>query len=378
MSSRPRLACATTRAGLWLRTVQSEMSGRVRSTIAAQRKSDGRAAPVRARPTSHFSAVLDQHYPQAVKISWYECSTANSRREFRTETRKSSSRAGMETLYDLLGALPKDDAEGLRTAFRQAVKGAHPDIHPDDPNAALKFREIVRANQILGDVAQRAAYDHLLDLARLEQELASKRASAARIHKFASGIMALAGASVVTVGGYLLFMHMSVASMAPANQVDVTKRASAEIAAGSPAGSSDTTGKSTSLAKYESASSPGPAIAPSAAVPSPLWKMSRRLMSAHLSISPRAPDPCERGEFPPTASATRTAATSSITSENSAVPSPTSNRRNGSKSQAVPNLPQRRPGSSTLIRPESRLRCRRCPHSERPRRIPRERRGLRW
>jgi curved DNA-binding protein CbpA len=175
----------------------------------------------------------------------------------------------METLYDLLGALPKDDAEGLRTAFRQAVKGAHPDIHPGDPNAALKFREIVRANEILGDVEQRAVYDHLLDLARLEQELASKRATAARIHKFASGTIALAGASVVTVGGYLLFMHMSVASIAPANHVDVTKRASAEIVAVTPAGSSDTTGKSTSLAKHESASVPGPAIAPSAAVPQP-------------------------------------------------------------------------------------------------------------
>ena len=105
----------------------------------------------------------------------------------------------METLYDLLGALPKDDAGGLRTAFRQAVKGAHPDIHPGDPDAALKFREIVRANEILGDVEQRAVYDHLLDLARLEQESASARATAAKIHKFASGTIAVAGASVVTV-----------------------------------------------------------------------------------------------------------------------------------------------------------------------------------
>jgi len=31
----------------------------------------------------------------------------------------------MDTLYDLLGALPRDDAEGLRTAFRSAVKGTH-------------------------------------------------------------------------------------------------------------------------------------------------------------------------------------------------------------------------------------------------------------
>ena len=169
----------------------------------------------------------------------------------------------METLYDLLGALPKDDAEGLRTAFRQAVKGAHPDIHPGDPDAALKFREIVRANEILGDVEQRAAYDHLLDLARLEQELASARATAERIHKFASGTIALAGASVATVGGYLLFMHILMASIAPAKQVDATMRASAEIAAVSP-GSSDTTGKSTSLANQQSAGVPGPAIAPSA------------------------------------------------------------------------------------------------------------------
>jgi curved DNA-binding protein CbpA len=174
----------------------------------------------------------------------------------------------METLYDLLGALPKDDAEGLRTAFRQAVKGAHPDIHPGDPDAALKFREIVRANEILGDVEQRAAYDYLLDLARLEQELTSKRATAARIHKFATGTIAIAGALVVTVGGYLLFMHISVASLAPANHVDVTARAPAGIAAVS-AGSSDTIGRRTLVAKQESATVPDPAIAPSTAMPRP-------------------------------------------------------------------------------------------------------------
>ena len=39
----------------------------------------------------------------------------------------------MDTLYDLLGALPRDDAEGLRTAFRRAVKSAHPDLKPGDP-----------------------------------------------------------------------------------------------------------------------------------------------------------------------------------------------------------------------------------------------------
>jgi tetratricopeptide (TPR) repeat protein len=108
----------------------------------------------------------------------------------------------MDTLYDLLGALPHDDAEDLRAAFRRAVKGAHPDLRPGDPDAALKFRQIVRANEILGDVEQRAAYDHLMVLAGAEQKSASKHRITARIHRLASDVMALAGASVVTVGCY--------------------------------------------------------------------------------------------------------------------------------------------------------------------------------
>ena len=42
----------------------------------------------------------------------------------------------MGTLYDLLGALPSDDAEELRTAFRKAAKATHPDTNPDNPDAA--------------------------------------------------------------------------------------------------------------------------------------------------------------------------------------------------------------------------------------------------
>jgi curved DNA-binding protein CbpA len=163
----------------------------------------------------------------------------------------------------LLGALPHDDAEALRTAFRRAVKGAHPDIRPGDPSAALRFRQIMRANQILGDADQRAAYDHLLELARLEQVSASKHAVAATIHKLASGVLALAGASVATVGGYLLFIHISAASVDQLD--DLNARATAEIAAVSSAVSSDTTELSVSLARRESASIRAEPIAPTAA-----------------------------------------------------------------------------------------------------------------
>jgi DnaJ domain len=169
----------------------------------------------------------------------------------------------MTTLYDLLGALPHDDAEGLRTAFRRAVKGAHPDIRPGDPDAALRFREIVRANEILGDPEQREAYDHLLKLALLEQEPASKRALASRIHKLASGVIALTAASAVMVGGYFLFMYMPSASVASANNLFVAMRAAAEIAIVRAAGALDTTDTSASPAKPETI--PVEAIAPGAA-----------------------------------------------------------------------------------------------------------------
>ena len=118
----------------------------------------------------------------------------------------------MNTLYDLLGALPRDNAEDLRTAFRRAVKGTHPDMRPGDPDAAEKFREIVRASEILGDAEQRAVYDDLLKLAQLEQKPAHP--VSAGLRKITSATIALSWASLVTVGGYFLFMHMSAAPVA--------------------------------------------------------------------------------------------------------------------------------------------------------------------
>jgi tetratricopeptide (TPR) repeat protein len=140
----------------------------------------------------------------------------------------------MDTLYDLLGALPRDDAEGLRTAFRRAVKNTHPDLKPGDPDAALRFRQIVRAHGILTDAEQRAAYDHLLALAQLEKEQAAKLPIAATVHRVASGVMTFAVASIVSVGSFLLLMHLSSTTLvATANTVDATPRVPTETAAAS-------------------------------------------------------------------------------------------------------------------------------------------------
>jgi tetratricopeptide (TPR) repeat protein len=160
----------------------------------------------------------------------------------------------MDTLYDLLGALPHDNAESLRVAFRKAVKGTHPDLRPGDPDAGMKFRQIVRANHILGDPEQRAAYDHLLMLARIEKDPASAHPIAARIHRVASGVMAIAIASIVTAGGYLVFMHMSMALVAPASDADNSTRVPLQLMAASPNISSGAAEATTA-----SIATPGPA-----------------------------------------------------------------------------------------------------------------------
>jgi hypothetical protein len=111
----------------------------------------------------------------------------------------------MGTLYDLLGALPSDDAEGLRTAFRKAAKATHPDINPDNPDAALRFRELVRAYDILTDTEQRETYDQLLAIA-LQPAPATKAVRTYEvIGKVASNTMAATVISAVLVGGYVLF-----------------------------------------------------------------------------------------------------------------------------------------------------------------------------
>ena len=110
----------------------------------------------------------------------------------------------MRTLYDLLGALPSDDAEGLRTAFRKAAKATHPDINPDNPDAALRFRELVRAYDILTDVEQRETYDELLAIA-LQPPATRAVQTYETVRKVASNTMAATIISAVLVGGYVLF-----------------------------------------------------------------------------------------------------------------------------------------------------------------------------
>jgi tetratricopeptide (TPR) repeat protein len=144
----------------------------------------------------------------------------------------------MKTLYDLLGALPDDDAESLRKAFHKAVKASHPDTHTDDPDAPSKFRKIVRANAILSDAQQRATYDRLLALA-LRQASAKSRRKLGSIRKLASDAMTVAFLSAVSIGGYIVFERLSTEPGPPAKLVEVAAHGPAEVAVVAPTAQPD-------------------------------------------------------------------------------------------------------------------------------------------
>lgn len=137
----------------------------------------------------------------------------------------------MKTLYDIIGALPDDDAEDLRVAFRRAVKANHPDLNPGNPEAAQAFRRIVRANAILSDHRQREAYDRLLEAARRQQSQKPKRSAfSAGIRRLGVDATASALASVVFVAGYLHLKPVDRLPLASAHVAEISRREPAQTA----------------------------------------------------------------------------------------------------------------------------------------------------
>jgi curved DNA-binding protein CbpA len=130
----------------------------------------------------------------------------------------------MKTLYELLGALPDDDAESIRAAFRKAAKANHPDSNPGDPDAPRRFRRIVRANAILSDERQRATYDRLLETALQQQGLKPKRGTFSNRARRAA-LDTITGAAVTVGmfgGGYLLLVPTPKVALVPAPVVEMS------------------------------------------------------------------------------------------------------------------------------------------------------------
>jgi Flp pilus assembly protein TadD len=117
----------------------------------------------------------------------------------------------MTTLYEVLGARPSDNAQAIKKAFRTAVKAYHPDLHPGDPVAALRFRRIITANAILRDEKQRAAYDDKLAQERRQISFRHTRRVLQLQHhrrrtRLKLGAVTAAVAACLLAGVYGLFM----------------------------------------------------------------------------------------------------------------------------------------------------------------------------
>ena len=61
--------------------------------------------------------------------------------------------------YETLGVSKDATADDIKKAYRTLVKKYHPDLHPNDPEAAEKFKEINEANEVLSDPKKRQNYD---------------------------------------------------------------------------------------------------------------------------------------------------------------------------------------------------------------------------
>jgi curved DNA-binding protein CbpA len=61
--------------------------------------------------------------------------------------------------YVVLGVSRHASASEVTRAYRRAVRATHPDIRPDDPSAAERFRDVSAAYEILGDAGRRAEHD---------------------------------------------------------------------------------------------------------------------------------------------------------------------------------------------------------------------------
>jgi DnaJ domain len=123
--------------------------------------------------------------------------------------------APMTSLYDVLGARADDDRQALTSAFRKAVKASHPDLHPNSPEAVLRFRQIINAAAVLRDAQRRAAYDQLLDAERqqIKLRLDQQRQRLRHQRRRRSIRVAAAVVCVLTlIGGYRLLMPFTQAT----------------------------------------------------------------------------------------------------------------------------------------------------------------------
>lgn len=90
--------------------------------------------------------------------------------------------------YKILGVNKSATADEIKKAYRKLARQHHPDLNPDNPEAAKLFQQINEANQVLGDPEKRKKYDQYgKDWSRAEQfEQARRQRQTSGTHRAGS------------------------------------------------------------------------------------------------------------------------------------------------------------------------------------------------
>jgi len=67
--------------------------------------------------------------------------------------------AGYKDYYQTLGVTRQASAKEIKAAFRKLARKSHPDLHPNDPAAEARFKEVNEAHEVLADPEKRKKYD---------------------------------------------------------------------------------------------------------------------------------------------------------------------------------------------------------------------------
>lgn len=76
----------------------------------------------------------------------------------------------MANAYEVLGIAPGIETAALKQRYSELLRQVHPDMNPDDPQAAAKTKRLVDAYEVLSDPSKRSALD-----SKLREEAEAKR-----------------------------------------------------------------------------------------------------------------------------------------------------------------------------------------------------------
>jgi curved DNA-binding protein CbpA len=111
-------------------------------------------------------------------------------------------------MYDVLGLTAGADPGQVKAAFHALAKSSHPDVNAGDANAAMRFKDINAAYEILSVPEKRAAYDLGLEHKHAET------------HRRVWKAMATTAASfLITVGSGLYFLPSALSAHEPKTKI---------------------------------------------------------------------------------------------------------------------------------------------------------------